>query len=262
MSNDNNDETFLSRWSRQKRQEKPKATSPAAEPKAAEAAPDVDVSQLPNVEELTAESDITAFLQKGVPEALKKLALRRMWSLDPAIRDFVEVAENQWDFNAPGGIHGLYEDLAEGTDVSVWMAQATQSLVREDVKDVADDTADSPSDAEMATARADIAAPVAVQHASPTDDQPSDAVHRPASVAAVGGSGHARQHADAMVQSIGDQAAPALPETASTRLRLLRRRLAVAPRCLSERRITAMLQLLNRWCCAQVFVQKALLLVA
>ncbi len=222
MSNDTNDETFLSRWSRQKREEKPRATSPAAEPKAAEAAPDVDVSKLPNVEELTAESDITAFLQKGVPEALKKLALRRMWSLDPAIRDFVEVAENQWDFNAPGGIHGLYEDLAEGTDVSVWMAQATQSLVREDVKDVAGDTDDLPGDAEMATARPDIAAPAAAQHAPPTDDQPSDAVHRPASVAAVGavgGSGHARQHADAMVQSIGDQAAPAPPETASTRRR-------------------------------------------
>jgi Protein of unknown function (DUF3306) len=135
MSNDRDNEPFLSRWSRQKQQQ---ARQPEAKQKAPVAAkpgepePEFDLSKLTKVEDLTAESDITQFLQKGVPEALQKLALRKMWSLDPAIRDFVEVAENQWDFNMPGGIHGLYQDLAEGTDTSVWMAQATQSVFGDD----------------------------------------------------------------------------------------------------------------------------------
>jgi hypothetical protein len=62
---------------------------------------------LPRVEELTPESDLSSFLREGVPEALKKAALRRMWSLDPAIRDFVGPAEYAWDFNNPGAIPGF-----------------------------------------------------------------------------------------------------------------------------------------------------------
>jgi hypothetical protein len=131
MSNDRDNEPFLSRWARQKR--KTKREQPGVEASAPEA-PEVDLTKLPNVDELTADSDITGFLQKGVPEALQKLALRRMWALDPSIRDFVEMAENQWDFNAAGGIPGLYQDLAEGTDVSVWLAQATQSAVGEEAR--------------------------------------------------------------------------------------------------------------------------------
>lgn len=125
MSNDPSNEPFFSRWSRQKRSD----VSPTSPPEIVPAEdPPLDLSKLPKVDELTADSDIAAFMQKGVPEALKQLALRRMWSLDPAIRDFVEVAENQWDFNAQGGIYGLFQELAPNTDVSIWMAQATSSL--------------------------------------------------------------------------------------------------------------------------------------
>jgi Protein of unknown function (DUF3306) len=147
VSNDRDNEPFLSRWARQKRETKRERQT--AEPSAAEA-PDVDLTKLPNVDELTADSDITGFLQKGVPEALQKLALRRMWALDPAIRDFVEMAENQWDFNAPGGIPGLYQDIAEGADVSVWLAQASQSVVGE-ARD--QQTPDAPNVEHVATQR-------------------------------------------------------------------------------------------------------------
>jgi hypothetical protein len=43
----------------------------------------------------------------GVPEDLARAALRRVWSLDPAIRDFVGLSENSWDFNAPGAMDGF-----------------------------------------------------------------------------------------------------------------------------------------------------------
>jgi hypothetical protein len=38
---------------------------------------------------------------------LTRAALRRVWSSDPAIRDFIGIAENQWDFNDPEGIPGF-----------------------------------------------------------------------------------------------------------------------------------------------------------
>ncbi|KQZ95325.1 hypothetical protein ASD64_18760 [Mesorhizobium sp. Root157] len=65
------------------------------------------VEPLPRVEDLTAESDVTAFLKKGVPMELKQAALRRIWSLDSGIRDYVGPSENAWDFNQPGSMAGF-----------------------------------------------------------------------------------------------------------------------------------------------------------
>jgi hypothetical protein len=62
---------------------------------------------LPRVEDLTAESDLSAFLRAGVPPALKAAALRRAWSLDPAIRDYVGPSEYAYDFNNPATIPGF-----------------------------------------------------------------------------------------------------------------------------------------------------------
>jgi hypothetical protein len=61
----------------------------------------------PSLEDLTAESDLSAFLRAGVPTALRNAAMRKMWSLDPAIRDHVGLAENAWDFNRPGAMRGF-----------------------------------------------------------------------------------------------------------------------------------------------------------
>lgn len=116
-------DTFLGRWSRLKRAERvdePDA-APSLHRKEGAAAPDVppDVplssedapaiapEALPRIEELTPESDISAFLKKGVPQTLKAAALRRVWSLDPAIRDYVGPAEYAWDFNDPAAMHGF-----------------------------------------------------------------------------------------------------------------------------------------------------------
>jgi hypothetical protein len=62
---------------------------------------------LPRLEDLTVESNVAAFLRKGVPDALRNAALRKMWSLDPAIRDHVGLAECAWDFNQPESIPGF-----------------------------------------------------------------------------------------------------------------------------------------------------------
>jgi hypothetical protein len=66
-----------------------------------------DLASLPSIDSITADTDIVAFLKAGVPNELARAALRRAWTSDPAIRDFIGIAENQWDFNDPNGIFGF-----------------------------------------------------------------------------------------------------------------------------------------------------------
>lgn len=109
-------EDFLSRWSRQKREAEEAAAAPApaaddpqlpaAEGKDAKSE-EFDLSTLPSIESITAATDVTAFLRKGVPLELSRAAFRRAWSADPVIRDFVGLAENAWDFNDPNAMPGF-----------------------------------------------------------------------------------------------------------------------------------------------------------
>jgi hypothetical protein len=66
-----------------------------------------DIAKLPPLESITGESDIRAFLAPGVPVELSRAALRRVWAADPKIRDFVGLADYDWDFNTPGAIPGF-----------------------------------------------------------------------------------------------------------------------------------------------------------
>jgi hypothetical protein len=74
-----------------------------------------DPASLPLIDSITADTDIVAFLKSDVPMELTRAALRRAWTSDPAIRDFIGIAENQWDFNDPNGISGFGPlDATEG----------------------------------------------------------------------------------------------------------------------------------------------------
>jgi hypothetical protein len=125
----NDEENFIARWSRLKREaaegEKARTEAPSqqqhearaeqadkempAAPVNARPGPELpfDPATLPPVDSIVAGSDIRAFLQKGVPAELTKAALRRAWTADPAIRDFIGIAENQWDFTDPTAIPGF-----------------------------------------------------------------------------------------------------------------------------------------------------------
>lgn len=116
-------EDFLSRWSRRKRevaraeqevkpaqaaaQAPEPATDAAAQPAEPQKPEEVDLSSLPSLEEITGSTDVTGFLRSGVPEELTRSALRKAWTSDPAIRDFIGISENAWDFNDPNAIHGF-----------------------------------------------------------------------------------------------------------------------------------------------------------
>ena len=67
-------------------------------------------------------TDIRAFLAPGVPKELARAALRRAWSADPAIRDFMGLAENDWDFTDPAAMPG-FGALPPGYDVKKMVAQ-------------------------------------------------------------------------------------------------------------------------------------------
>jgi hypothetical protein len=143
-------ENFLTRWSRRKRvteepdQETPNppTRSPDAAPTGAStdgepgspAAPTLalktsappkpafDPASLPSLDSIGARTDIRAFLQAGVPSALRLAALRRAWSADPAISNFKGLAENDWDFTDPNAMTG-FGNLDPGTDVKKMLGQ-------------------------------------------------------------------------------------------------------------------------------------------
>ena len=134
MSEDRN---FLSRWSRKKREaaELPsQATAPAtddAAPKESTAEapadgtkatrteadePKFDLASLPSIDSIGPDTDIRQFLRAGVPAELTRAALRRAWASDPAIRDYIGLSENSWNFNTPGAMYG-FDHSDPGVDV-------------------------------------------------------------------------------------------------------------------------------------------------
>jgi hypothetical protein len=70
---------------------------------------------LPSLDAIDATTDVSVFMQPGVPSDLQVEALRRAWSADPAIRDFKGMAENDWDFMLAGNVHG-FGDLEPDLD--------------------------------------------------------------------------------------------------------------------------------------------------
>jgi len=98
------------------------AAPPSALPGPAAAKPEFDLASLPSLDSITAATDIRAFLAPGVPQELSRAALRRAWTADPAIRDFVGLAENDWDFTKPDAIPG-FGDIPPDYDIKKMIAE-------------------------------------------------------------------------------------------------------------------------------------------
>jgi hypothetical protein len=122
-------EDFLTRWSRRKRDvteteqvKVPHVGAPSEHDAIAENAipenaksvepvdtiePTFDLKSLPPIESITAATDIRPFLAPGVPVDIVCAALRRAWSADPRVRDFVGLADYDWDYHTPGSAAGF-----------------------------------------------------------------------------------------------------------------------------------------------------------
>ncbi len=128
MAERRDDEAFLERWSRRKqarpeaedggagaksREGKSPATAdaaaPAKTPEAEAAAREAEiVARLPDIDSLDESSDFTVFLQRGVPAALRRQALRKLWRVNPIFAHLDGLNEYDEDFTAVGlGVEGL-----------------------------------------------------------------------------------------------------------------------------------------------------------
>lgn len=155
---------FLSRWSRLAQKAKREQDTGAVEAEPASEAtaslpsplpaeepvvePEFDLSTLPALEDVSVETDISVFLQKGVPEILKNAALRKAWALDPFIRDYIGPVENGWDFNDPESIPG-FGYLEPDFDSQAMMRQITGEKSPQELLDAAtkpvEDAAPAPN---------------------------------------------------------------------------------------------------------------------
>jgi uncharacterized protein DUF3306 len=199
----NDPESFMTRWSRRKRAaaEDAEVSRPANAPDAAaasegalesdckpaapsehagaSAAPPFDPATLPPIDSITAESDIRGFFAPGVPAELTRAALRRVWTADPKIRDFVGLADYDWDFNTPGAITG-FGPLQMTDELRRQVTQMVgRSLVPEDAeRPVPTEGKEHPAPPSVETARESDAAtgeepkPVAETDVGTAQDQP------------------------------------------------------------------------------------------
>lgn len=153
------EEDFLKRWSRRKREAdvaKNPAREEARDPEAkarelalastgAKAPPaEFDPATLPPIESINALTDVTAFLRDGVPVELTRAALRRVWTADPSIRDFVGLAENAWDFTDPNAMPGF--GPLESTDAMRQMIARVVDQIGESVRHQVADASQSTHD--------------------------------------------------------------------------------------------------------------------
>ena len=105
------DEGFLARWSRLKQEDRETARArpesetddrpsagktvaardartPAASDRSTEDQParkPIDLAELPSLDSLSATSDYAPFMREGVPEELRRQALRKLWMSDPVL---------------------------------------------------------------------------------------------------------------------------------------------------------------------------------
>ncbi len=107
------EDPFLARWSRRKRDTRRDQPAPDAEPERrdpdadaaapAEDKPPADVAEpLPDIDSLDKTSDFTVFLKEGVPEAIRRKALRRLWRTDPVLANLDGLNDYDEDFSAVG----------------------------------------------------------------------------------------------------------------------------------------------------------------
>ena len=189
-----NDEKFLARWSRRKVEE--------ADKKDLEEAPDAleqnsavvsqdqkrqefanigkdeekeslfDLTKLPPINSIVASTDIRPFLAPGVPPELTRAALRRAWVTDPAIRDFVGISENSWDFTKPDSMAGFGPLLM--TDSLRKIVNEMFAQIGQTEQEAANEAEEKRKVAQKSEARGDAREPI--EHSMAKDDSVSGVI--------------------------------------------------------------------------------------
>lgn len=142
---------FAARWSRRKIEARQKTlqeetkSNPLEEKEFAAASPgsrdaEVDLADLPPIEAINNTTDLTPWLAKKVPDVWRVAALRKVWSSDPGISQFIGPADYAWDWNAPDGVPGFgplqaLDDVAKLLDQAIG-PQSSQESVAENTFEI------------------------------------------------------------------------------------------------------------------------------
>jgi hypothetical protein len=175
-------ERFLKRWSRLKQEgeeadpeapETPEA-APSRLPANAEgeeveeaSAEDLD---LPDIESLDKDSDYTGFLREGVPDGLRRMALRKLWLSDPVLANLDGL--NDYDENFAALFQTVGDAAQKVSDAAKKLGDGDEEEAQEEVAALEDAEAPEGDDdgaAETASAADpdDEAAPAPARKPSP-----------------------------------------------------------------------------------------------
>ena len=151
------------------------AAADEAAPPADDAAAELpDIAKLPDIDSLTKGSDYTGFMRDGVPDKVRRLALRKLWASDPVFNYTDGMAEYDEDYSqmfTGANIENVKSSFRVGkgfaTDEEIALKQAKRDIedgAAEDATsaagsaegleadDAADDDAESPAEAVPETA--------------------------------------------------------------------------------------------------------------
>lgn len=179
------DEGFLSRWSRRKRElaepeavpaspappaERPAEVAQAAETEVAEP----EMIEPPSLDLIDKDFDVAHWLKQNVPEAWKLAALRRAWESDPAIAGFENPARDYaLDWNTPGGAPG-YGPLTESDDVGAMVRGIFGEVPEPETPAlVADDAASDGMSHQLSSNDEDVKSDVAAQETAESRGGPA-----------------------------------------------------------------------------------------
>ena len=117
------DERFLNRWARLKSEDKegkpadqdvaslgPEGGGPPAEVEDAAVAEELD---LPDIDSLTEDSDFTPFMQDGVPDKLRNMAMRRLWRMNPIFAHLDGLDDYDEDYTDAAMVIGSLKEAYE-----------------------------------------------------------------------------------------------------------------------------------------------------
>lgn len=131
-------ETFLGRWSRLKREDR-------SEDKQLPDKPESEAPQLPPADQLTAESDFTGFMHPKVEDALRRVALKKLFT-DPHFNtpDPFEPFSGDWTVAEP-----ISDELMKTLNQARTHLFGDENKKEEEQPPQAEQTAEAPKDDEL-----------------------------------------------------------------------------------------------------------------
>lgn len=177
------DEPFLQRWARRKADAgtptaddaQPDAPgvdtaslqhpSPAPATEGSSDSDEIDLSTLPDIDSMNAESDFSVFMQNGIPDELRKRALQRLWRIDPAFGHIDGLLEYGEDYSGNGLV-------AEAVNTIYKVGKGMITDEEEEAERIAAAEAEAEADAANATGEEEAPAIAATGGSDDSDDTP------------------------------------------------------------------------------------------